>query len=72
MNNLSSIMSSIFLQKENEHRSSAKRALAKVKKIEEIYLDKMVTVVLSNGTIVSCNNKERLNEYIKKYGKREL
>lgn len=71
MNN-ASVISSFFLQKENEHHSSAERALVKVKKLEEKYLNKMDTVMLFNGTIVSCNNKEKLNEYIKKYGKREL
>lgn len=71
MNN-ASVISSFFLQKEKEHHISASRALIKVKELEGRYLNKMATVVLSNGTIVSCNNEERLNEYIKKYGKREL
>lgn len=72
MSKSTSIISSIFLQKENEHHTSAVCALVKVKKLEEKYLNKMVTVVLSNGTIVSCNNKERLKEYIEKYGEREF
>lgn len=72
MSKSTSIISSIFLQKENEHHTSAVRVLEKAKKMEKKYQKKMKTIVLNNGTIVSCNNQEKVKEYIEKYGEREF
>lgn len=52
----------------SEWKEKAEEALKPMKELEAKFKEQMITVVTSNGMIVSCNNQELLNETIKYYG----
>lgn len=57
----------IFLAKDKD-----KIALAELKELEAKKKDDLTTVAVSEKLTVSTTNQNRLNEYIKKYGKLRL
>lgn len=52
-----------------ESKNKAEMALRKVKAMEEKYKKKLRTIVLPNGTEITANKKELLNDYQKHYAK---
>lgn len=64
-----SINHSPIINVEEELKSNAQIALAKMKNIEKLKRQKMKTIYLDDKTIVSSTSSENLKIYQKNYGK---